>query len=235
MANIVNRFSEILGERRLKISDIQRITGISRTTLTNLYYDKSQSITFDILGKLCDALECDVSDLFTSDRHQQKVSANVEYDLNTLVTPFSKHEIKRLRESMNLTQSELAKRLNVSQQQISQWESGKRIPKESSIRRIYCALVPPGLLTEQRIKIAQLMFNPDFGSIGDNIRTLRKQNNYTQQELADAIGVNVQTIRSYESGAYEPKYDIRMKLTWFFFHQFTMRSENRNDKNTKLD
>lgn len=42
-------------------------------------------------------------------------------------------------------------------------------------------------------------------SLGEKIKRKRKENSLTQQELADSIGVNVQTIRSYESGKYRPK------------------------------
>ena len=38
-----------------------------------------------------------------------------------------KIRIKELREAIGLTQDELAKKLNVSQQCISSWESGQRI------------------------------------------------------------------------------------------------------------
>ncbi|MBR3561931.1 MAG: helix-turn-helix transcriptional regulator [Oscillospiraceae bacterium] len=42
-------------------------------------------------------------------------------------------------------------------------------------------------------------------NIGENIRALRKEQGLTQLELAEKAGVNVQTIRSYESGKYKPK------------------------------
>lgn len=60
---INNRFSVVLAERLIKISRIAEATGISRTTLTNLYYRKSKGIAFDTLEKLCDYLECEVDDL----------------------------------------------------------------------------------------------------------------------------------------------------------------------------
>ena len=60
---INNKFSVILAERLLKISKISEETGISRTTLTNLYYRKSTKISFDVLDKLCKYLDCSVSDI----------------------------------------------------------------------------------------------------------------------------------------------------------------------------
>lgn len=44
-------------------------------------------------------------------------------------------------------------------------------------------------------------------SIGENIKKLRKDAKITQKELANRIGVNEVTIRSYEAGKYEPKFD----------------------------
>lgn len=55
--------SRILGERRLKISKLSKDTGISRSTLTNLYYQKTISISFDVLDKLCIYFNCSVNDL----------------------------------------------------------------------------------------------------------------------------------------------------------------------------
>lgn len=62
---LVNRFSAILGARRIKISDISHETGISRTTLTALYYDKGKAISFDVLDKVCRCLDVQPSDLFS--------------------------------------------------------------------------------------------------------------------------------------------------------------------------
>lgn len=59
------RFSTILGERKLHISKVSHDTGISRTTLTNLYYGTSTAISFDVLKKLCDYFQCDIGNILT--------------------------------------------------------------------------------------------------------------------------------------------------------------------------
>lgn len=61
---LVNKFSAQLGARRLKITNVARATGISRTTLTNLYYDRNTTISLETLDKLCDYFNCSVNDLF---------------------------------------------------------------------------------------------------------------------------------------------------------------------------
>ena len=58
-----NRFSVLLGERLTKISRIASETGISRTTLTNLYYRRSSKISFDVLDRLCRYLNCTPNDI----------------------------------------------------------------------------------------------------------------------------------------------------------------------------
>ncbi len=60
---INNKFSVLLGERLIKITEISERTGISRTTLTNLYYKRSKSISFDVLNKLCEFFDCSIEDI----------------------------------------------------------------------------------------------------------------------------------------------------------------------------
>lgn len=57
-------FSRILGERKLKISDVARDTGINRGTLTRLYQETTERIEVDAMNKLCAYFDCEVGDLF---------------------------------------------------------------------------------------------------------------------------------------------------------------------------
>jgi len=57
------KLSTIMGERRLKMSDVVRGTGLGRTTVWNLYHDKATRIGFDVLAKLCRFLKCQPGDL----------------------------------------------------------------------------------------------------------------------------------------------------------------------------
>ena len=65
------------------------------------------------------------------------------------------------------------------------------------------------VLYERRWSTDMCISNND---VGNKIRTLRKAKSLTQQELADAAGFNVQTIRSYEAGKYRPKMETLSKL-----------------------
>lgn len=55
--------SRIMGERKKKISDLAKDTGLHRNGLTRLYNDDTDGIKFDTLDKLCKALDCKVSDI----------------------------------------------------------------------------------------------------------------------------------------------------------------------------
>ncbi len=61
---INNKLSEIMGRKRIRISELQRMTGLSRNAITGIYYNKRNGITYDVMNKLCNALECNVGDLF---------------------------------------------------------------------------------------------------------------------------------------------------------------------------
>jgi len=59
----MNNFSTILGAKLLKIEDVNKATGISRTTLTNLYYKRQNNVELKTLRKLCDYLKVPLSEL----------------------------------------------------------------------------------------------------------------------------------------------------------------------------
>ena len=55
--------SRILGERRLKIADVARETGLNRGTLTRMYHETAERVDLDVLDQLCNYLCCRLSDL----------------------------------------------------------------------------------------------------------------------------------------------------------------------------
>ncbi|MDD4202364.1 MAG: helix-turn-helix transcriptional regulator [Candidatus Omnitrophica bacterium] len=55
--------SKLLGERKLRASEVAKQTGINKNTLSALYNEKVSGIKFDTLEKLCKFLECEVGDL----------------------------------------------------------------------------------------------------------------------------------------------------------------------------
>ena len=55
--------SKLMGEKKLKITDVVRDTGINRGTVTRLYHETTQRIEFDALEILCRYFHCTVGDL----------------------------------------------------------------------------------------------------------------------------------------------------------------------------
>ena len=56
--------STLMGERRLKISDVSRDTGINRGTITRMYNEEATRVDLDIIESLCTYLSIDISDLY---------------------------------------------------------------------------------------------------------------------------------------------------------------------------
>ena len=57
------RLSKILGDQRLKVSELSEKSGISRYALYGLYHERTKGIEFETLAKLGTALDCTVCDL----------------------------------------------------------------------------------------------------------------------------------------------------------------------------
>lgn len=55
--------SRLMGERKLKIADVARDTGINRGTITRLYQESAVRVDFDVLEKLCAYFGCGIGDL----------------------------------------------------------------------------------------------------------------------------------------------------------------------------
>jgi putative transcriptional regulator len=52
-----------MGEKKLKIIDVARETGLHRNTVTLLYKETAQRIDLEAIDKLCELFECEVADL----------------------------------------------------------------------------------------------------------------------------------------------------------------------------
>ena len=60
---IKSNFHVLLAEKRLRVADVARATGLSKTTLHKLYNEQSSRIDFETLDKLCTFLNCSVEDI----------------------------------------------------------------------------------------------------------------------------------------------------------------------------
>ncbi len=55
--------SDLMGKHKLKIQDIADKTGLSRTTISNMYHEKISAISFETITKLCELFNCKIQDL----------------------------------------------------------------------------------------------------------------------------------------------------------------------------
>ena len=60
---IKNNLSKLMGEKRIKMSELQRLTGLSESTIRRVYYDETKNISYITIDKLCKALDCNTQDL----------------------------------------------------------------------------------------------------------------------------------------------------------------------------
>ena len=60
---IRSHLSRLMGERRVRIADVARATGIDRNTLGRLYYDRARRLDINDLEKVCQFFACGVGDL----------------------------------------------------------------------------------------------------------------------------------------------------------------------------
>lgn len=57
------RLAFLLAEKKLKIADVSRDTGLNRSTLTAMYYETTQRIDLESVNALCRYFGCKVEDL----------------------------------------------------------------------------------------------------------------------------------------------------------------------------
>lgn len=56
--------STLMGERRLKIADVARDTGINRGTITRIYNEEASRVELEVVEGLCRYLNIEVGDLY---------------------------------------------------------------------------------------------------------------------------------------------------------------------------
>lgn len=56
--------STLMGKARYNIQDVHERTGLSRTTIAQLYHDKATRVDYETIEKLCRLFDCGITDLF---------------------------------------------------------------------------------------------------------------------------------------------------------------------------
>ena len=55
--------ARLMGERKMKIADVARATGLHRNTVTLLYKETAQQVDLNTVDLLCELFDCEVGDL----------------------------------------------------------------------------------------------------------------------------------------------------------------------------
>jgi putative transcriptional regulator len=56
--------------KRLNIKILHEKTGLSRTTISQLFNEHARGIEFSTLAKLCDALDCDITEILVLEKKE---------------------------------------------------------------------------------------------------------------------------------------------------------------------
>lgn len=57
------KLSRLMGDRRIKMTELAEATGLARSTIWHLYHDKSEKVEYRVLGALCKYFNCQPGDL----------------------------------------------------------------------------------------------------------------------------------------------------------------------------
>lgn len=112
--------------------------------------------------------------------------------------------LQDIREDLDLTQKDLADRLEVSQACYSRWETGKEL---IPLRKLndFCNLTNHtmdyvvGFISTEK-EISKQKFILDSKEIGQRLKSLRIQNGFYQHQLAKLLNTTQSTISAYEKG-----------------------------------
>lgn len=55
--------ARMMGERKMRIADVARETGLSRATVTLLYKETAQKVDLEAIEQICILFDCSVGDL----------------------------------------------------------------------------------------------------------------------------------------------------------------------------
>lgn len=69
-AKIHCKLSTLMGAKRVTIQEVHNSTGLSRNTISNLYYDRATRVDYETVSRLCDYFQCEVEDLLICEKKQ---------------------------------------------------------------------------------------------------------------------------------------------------------------------
>ena len=142
-----------------------------------------------------------------------------------LVIYMNFERLKLIRESLEYSQEELAKLLNVSQSTYSRWETGEKIIPFKHLINL-CNITKLSVNYTLGITNEKKYFKDDIlidkKIIGENLYQFRKKYGLSQEKLASQINTTHSTISAYENGkvliltsfVYQIANDYNLSIDW---------------------
>ena len=141
--------------------------------------------------------------------------------------PFS-NKLKNLRLENNLTQEQLARKLDTTRRTYIYYETGKKYPSEDLLNRIanYFNVEKSFLMDEQDELIANAQPQEGFGN---KLRELRLQNDFSQEMLSRKLGIATRTVLMYEKGKSHPSIEMLNRIADLFKVSVSFLLDEQND------
>lgn len=132
------------------------------------------------------------------------------------------HEkLKVLRKKKGLTQKSLSNILNISQSAYAHWEQGMREPNFEKLSMLACIFnVSIDYLLSENLEISKESYlklkEEKKNLFSVRLKELRLQHGFSQQELAEILGIKRNTYSDWENGKCKPNYEKLEKIADFF-------------------
>lgn len=69
---VKNNLRILMAKEKMTIRDVHKITGMSEITISKLYHEKSTTIAFETIKKLCDLFKCEVGELLFLEEQKEE-------------------------------------------------------------------------------------------------------------------------------------------------------------------
>ena len=132
------------------------------------------------------------------------------------------HEkLKVLRKKKGLTQQEVADLVHVDRVRITNWENGKREPNFENLSMLACIFdVSIDFLLSENLEISKETYlklkEEKKNLFSVRLKELRLQHGFSQEELAEQIGIKQNSYSDWETGKCKPNYEKLEKIADFF-------------------
>lgn len=218
----------IMDEKNLKIPDVARLTGLTDSTIRSIISRKNKTVALEVAFKISKGLAIPIERLNGENIYQSPLENDKVQTLGSIV--------KEYRQSNGLSMDEFAKLCGLSKGYISMLENNINPRNNKPIAPTLPTLqkIAAGMNIEvnnilkllnidkeiffddaivNKVEDVKSMFDDSYinkskeSTLGEKIKTARKNKNITQKQLADKIGVVHNSISDWENNKNKPDLD----------------------------